>query len=262
MWDLDTGKEQSWELPKGFCNALIFYRDGSLFLLRAETEDGKDRPYGRTDFKLHPRVCRLRLLEPDKRKPEIATIREFNRSLHGIWAAPDGNTFLIAGSHKGPDGERRTFRAYDARTGAQKWSKGPWSDLDRTCSLTLEPSGRVVAFSPDSSKWELNDLLDLATGERLERFSENFASLAPGARQRFINGPLDTFGEAQGWSLVHRGEKNPLLVLGAEGGSDPLLPGVFSPDGGHMAQGHKDGTVTLMKLPQVQRNLAAIGLGW
>jgi hypothetical protein len=38
--------------------------------------------------------------------------------------------------------------------------------------------------------------------------------------------------------------------------------GQFSRDGLHLAWGNTDGTVSLLDLKEIQRRLAAVGLGW
>ncbi len=260
LWDLNDGKEQSWKLPPGLCNALIFHPDGPLLLLRAESRDGKERPYGpyRED---NPRVCQLRnLLEPDEKKQRIATIGEFNRHLDAVHAAPDGNTFLITGVHDGSDGKYRTLRAYDARTGMERWSKGPWTDLDQRCWFYFEPSGKSVFAVPNAASEE-GDLLELTTGKVLSRLRGNYG-MSPGAKYLLSVEPTTNGRHPRGRSLVKRGDSTPLLVLGIEGGRDPFLGGDFSPDGTLVTRGNSDGTVTLISLPEVQRGLTAIGLGW
>jgi hypothetical protein len=60
--------------------------------------------------------------------------------------------------------------------------------------------------------------------------------------------------------LFRRGRTEPLIALGIDS-SDFRFP-QFNLAGTHLAWGNADGTVTVCNLPEINRRLSEVGLGW
>ena len=81
------------------------------------------------------------------------------------------------------------------------------------------------------------------------------------AKSRLFSSRLpSTTSKARMW-CGRRGAKEPAVVLGIDVRSSGSQH-YFSADGTRYAWGNQDGTVNVADLPEIQRRLAEIGLGW
>jgi WD40 repeat protein/tRNA A-37 threonylcarbamoyl transferase component Bud32 len=262
LWDLTTGTELgSWSLPPGAKDLLAFHPSGQLLLLRAEEEGGTAPPPGDGNGETRPRpapVWRVRnLLGPRPTEP-IARVGDFDRHLLGAAVTPDGGTLILEGVAQGPGGQRRSIKGYDPPTGAERWVV-PSTRAPLEGSLTLDPTGRLLAVRTDNHDGAA-ELVEGASGKRLGPVRPCPLSLGPGARDVILAGPPDLTGDAQGYSLLRRGDSAPRLVLGID--TTPAFRPVFSRDGNLLAWSNTDGTVSVCRLDELRASLARAGLDW
>jgi hypothetical protein len=253
LWDLEAGRlVQAWSIPPGLGDALAFRGPDEVLLLRLETRDGVP-PFSEFPFKDHPRVCPLRRLRPGRAEPEtVKVLTEFDRHAY-IWAVPGGRSFVVAG-HTAAEGERCTVGGYDAATGDLRWS----FRADRRVLLTFDPTGRVMGYlHPGDREVTLLRVPGLAPAGRLPSGS----LLGPGARQ-WLGGEPPAPEHPFRFLLFDRDRPAPLVRIPQD---DPRHDEIsqFSPDDRHqVVWGNVDGTVTVCDLREIQRRLAAVGLGW
>jgi serine/threonine protein kinase/WD40 repeat protein len=252
LWDLATGEPvASWSLPIGFVDHLAFPSDGKLILFRVETRESRVPPYG-TDFRKHPRVCRIRdLFGPAPLKP-IAEIGAYNRHVFAAAASADGRSFVVEGLG-GPAGNERAIKMFDGSTGAERWSVTSRRTTDGT-TLALDPGGEILAVVLDDGP--TGTLMEAASGRLLGSVEGYPGSLAPAARHwaRVMEPSL-------GYSLFRRGDERPLVNLGIDMEvSSVMAP--FDASGGRLAWGAVDGSVLVCDLKEAQRRLAGVGLDW
>jgi WD40 repeat protein/tRNA A-37 threonylcarbamoyl transferase component Bud32 len=247
LWDAATGRElAAWRLPAGARDLLAFRPGGELVSARAETNGHGTAP-----------VCRVRnLLGPHPERP-VASITEFDRHLLDEALTPDGGTLVVEGIARTPSGQRRAIKAYDPLTGAGRWEV-PSTNAVLAATLTLDPTGRLLAFRTDSRAG--GSLADVATGTVREGVAPFPLALAPGAEHRVSAGWHGTGAGEQGYALARRGDPAPRLALGLE--TTPSFRPVFSRDGRLLAWSNGDGTVSVCRLPQLQERLDRLGLGW
>ena len=239
MWDVGTGQElQSWKLAPGSNTALAFRDAGQLLLLRAETRDQQGWPDDETDPRDHPRVCRLRdLLAPDP-AAVICESADFRWYVDHITACPGGDCFLIVGS--GRRGEPLTMTIVDGRTGRTLNSPPAVGRL-------FDPTGKLLLAANDRGQF----LFESLTGK-----------LAGPGPTAMVLGP-----EAQSWvgaveprrcGYFQSGNQAPRLVVDQEFGQVLL----FNRDGTRVVFGSAGGGVYLCDLPEINKRLTAVGLGW
>jgi WD40 repeat protein len=255
LWEVDSGKVlRSWtNLPPSLLDTLAFHPEGKLLLFRMETRGGKAAPYN-TSWREHPRVCRLRDLLGKKPEEPIKEIEAFNRHVFETVAASDGSYFVAEGLG-GPDGKDRSVRAFAWATGREAWSYQVRPFYEITSSLALDPAGKVLAFRPQEG--EKVSLVEIPSGKFVGSWESMPFTLGPGARHWGKKNDRPPFG----FSFYRAAEQHPLVVLAID---EPVTsyPSAFSPDGSHLAWGNADGTVNVCDIPEVQRRLAAVGLGW
>ena len=257
VWDLESGQATTWRLPQGLGDTLAFDpTDTRLWLFRVETSDATHPPDGRSPVSQYPRVCRMRdllasrdhdLRNVGKSKPVWET-REFDAGDVQAQATSDGRYLVAVGRH-GIEKRERVTKAFESATG--KVVLAPPAD-----DFSLEVTGQLLAVHPKSDVNGLYELIKFPTGEFVGAIPGQFLAIGPGARSLAMRAP-DGFG----YSLRRREETTPLATLGIDTLTEEGRP-IFNRDGALLAWGNRDGTVTVCHLEEVQRRLAALGLGW
>jgi serine/threonine protein kinase/WD40 repeat protein len=256
-WNLKTGEELGRRvLPPGLVNMLGFHPSGKLLLFRMETEDGKHAPDSSAPPKDHPRVQRIRDLLAKDPKP-LVELRDLNWHIYHSACPPDGSYFLVDGLRGPRDAMEHRFIAYDGLTGKRLWNlkEEPWTGGGGY--QYLDPTGKLLAFSfPGQGT---RTLVEMPTG--VARGSHPLmVAFSPKADWWLNNSPGDSSEQSFGYRLHRRGEEDAVVTLG----TDNLNAGGqrFTPTGTHVLWGNADGTVTVCDIPEIQRRLAAVGLGW
>jgi len=257
LWDLESSRTTTWRLPPGLGNTLVFdSTDTHLWLFRVETADGAHPPDSRSPLSQYPRVCRVRdllatgehdLREVAKHKPTWET-REFDAGDVQSQATRDGKRIVAVGTH-GIQKRERFTKLFDSASGKELLSL-PSNDFG------LESSGEFLAVYLRSDVDGACQLVKLPGGELVDSIAGPFHAIGPGARllaARTANG--------FGYSLRRRDAATPLVTLGVDTLAEEGRP-TFDRDGALLAWGNRDGTVTVCHLEEVQRRLAALGLGW
>ncbi len=251
MWEVASGRELgSWDLPPGLTDRLAFRSDDKLVLFRMETASGLP-PFGQVSWREHPRVSRIRHLTLPKQIKLVAKIEEFKKHVFTAAISPDGS-YIVAAGLGGPDGKHRTVRIYDGTTGKEVGTL----PLDRTKFepfLRLDATGKILAYAPADR--DQATLVDVPSRKVRGVLPNGPWSLGPGANYWVSSGPA----YPAGLTLVRRQDGKPLFRFGIDSG---VNAGPFSADGTRLAWDHADGSVTVCDIPAVQRQLAAIGLGW
>ena len=253
LWDVASGKRlETWSLPLGFCDRIVYPAPDQLLLLRVETTDARVRPYGLgSDPKKYPRICLIRNLLGGKALDPISKpSRAFDWHVFVIEATPQGKYFVAEGLNS--NRERRVI-VWDALTGKVAWSRpsertvdGSWFDID--------PTGELMTLHPTNTGHPL--IVEVATGKIVEFPEIDCGPIAPRAEYtiRFAEAP------ASGFTLHRRFAREPLvgLALDIKEFGRPR----FSPQGGHIVWGSSDGTVTVCDIQEIRTRLADVGLGW
>ncbi len=253
LWDLEEGKRiQTWNLPYGIADTLVFRPTGELLSLRKETQTG-EWPLSDVSPQDSPRVCRLRNLLGEQPLKPIAEIREFNWHVFNIRADRNGDSFFVDGLHRDAAGDRHTIRAFDALTGAERWSM-PSSYQGGL--MLVGPTGAFIAAQSDAGAEFV--VLEAPTKGHHGRLPSNTVGLGPDAKMFAARRGRDDGG---GYSLLRWGDTKPLVTLGID---EKLLSPIatFSRDGQQFLWGNADGTVVLCDLSAIDRTLSEYGIGW
>ncbi len=247
-WDLATGQvSKDRPLPPGLQDALAWSEDGQhLFSCRLETADGV-APFGIRDRQAHPLVCRFRdLLAVDPTKMVLASLSEFNRRVHDIHVGSAGGPFGIIGDIEEAGRIERRITFLD-RTSGRKLDSWPTEGIGR---VVTDPAGEFLVTGAGR-------LAAIPTGKPVAAWN------APGTQ---VLGPGARIGtgrtDSAGMTLSRRGDAAPFAILGLDNEYGSGAFPEFSEDGRYLVWGNTDGTVLVADLPEVQRRLARIGLGW
>ena len=261
LWDVGARRLlRRWKLAPALTEAAGFRPDGRLLLIRQETKGGKLPPAGNVAHpKNHPRVCRAYELPEQGDKTMVSEIPDFDWYVEHIAATPDAAYFAIQGTSTAPGEGVRLIHLYEGSSGKRVGS----------IPTSIPPGGIAthMRFDPKGTRLRVN--------VRREGGTEVFE--IPSLKS--IGGRSDPWCINVGASrwitvLSERPDMPPSLVLKEQGRLAPLLriardvdaSGTdamkFSQDGNHVVWGNQDGTVTVCDLNEVQRRLAAVGLGW
>lgn len=255
VWEIATGEERlSITLPPALLDVAGFH-DGKLLLFRVETRDGMLPPDSGAHPREHPRVCQIRNLLSDEPTKPIKTITDFNWGVFKSAAPPDGRYFIVEGTG-GPGwkkGEDRWIKAFDGPTGKLLWSIDTTKTNDGA-ELKIDPTGEHLVILDNAPT---RTLLDTPSGRLVESFSYGVVGLSPAATYRVTSGP-----NLRGLSIMRRRDKIPLVTVGIDNQASSANIFSFNRDGTRFAWGNRDGTVSVCDLPEVQRRLAQLGLGW
>jgi hypothetical protein len=197
------------------------------------------------------------LLRPDALTP-LAAIADFNRYPQFLRFTPDGASLLAEGLGGTGDRRVRVFRMYEAVTGRFLWDIPTQLPPDTFGgSFSLDPTGRYLWA--DLERGSNPTLLDLATRTSLGRQDTPMIALAPKAR-RWLSPMHRPGGAGDAYVLFERGRSDELIAFPLEGdeGGFPI----FTPDGCSVCWSGPGGSVRVLNLPEIQRRLAALGLGW
>jgi serine/threonine protein kinase/WD40 repeat protein len=258
MWDLATGEQlASWTFPEGFQDTLAFHGPNQLLHFRVETKDGKGRPYGREfPASLYPRVCRIRDLLSEKPTDPLKEVFDLNWHIHHTIVAPNGDYFVSEGL-SGPKGERRIVMAFDGPTGSLLWSKESGLHRESGSQLRVDPSGKTIGVTLERAGRA--SLLSMPSGSLIRMLDEGAGNLGFNARSWQAIEP-NIQGRAKPGFTVNRDSARS-CSFGID--DEPLNNSIrFSPDDRHVSWGDASGNVYLADLVEVQRRLAAVGLGW
>src|SRR5207244_5284373 len=114
---------------------------------RVETENGKEWPLAaKTDFKLHPRVCRIRALTA-KGLEDLGTIKDFNRAVVSTGMARNASVIAVEGFADNQKGLTRTVRVYSLPGCAELWSDSSSTKWSGGGGLPLDPEGKVLFWN-------------------------------------------------------------------------------------------------------------------
>jgi WD40 repeat protein len=256
LWDVASGKEErAWKLDYGLVNQMMFDpTDKKLLLFRVESPSGR---WG--DPAKNPRSCVVRdLLAPRGVEEPLYTISDFPWSVETALAAPDGHWFAITGT-RGPGEKGRSVRVFKGVTGEEMWNMNP-TPHDMASSLQVDPGSEVLGVW--NGKTGQLQLVGLAGKEALATLEPGVTSLGPKRLLATRSAESPDVGAIRHTLVsIEGGKETPLLVLGLHG--RPMYSAIqFNSAGTHLAWGNEDGTVSVCDIPEVQRRLAAVGLGW
>jgi WD40 repeat protein len=253
LWEVSSGQKcVHWPLPPGSRNLLAFPSSNALLLFREEEEKGGE--IGRTLSR--PGLCRVRNLLGSAPAQPLFSITEFNSHLLDAALTADGASLLLEGTRKEGDGQRRRVKAYDARTGSERWSLAS-TRTPLTGTLALDPTGRFVALRTDN-RVNRGTLVDVASGAVIDKLEPCPACLGLEGNLRIVYGPNSPREKERGYALCRRDHPSPCLVLGMDTISS-FRP-TFSCDGRLLAWSNADGTVAVCDLPRLKNRFAEVGL--
>lgn len=253
-WDVASGRElRRWELYTGFVDQLAYAGPDRLVSLRVETQDGRLGPYRNAPPAQHPRVCRLREL-PEQGPPRvIKEITDFNLHVFCGTAAPAGEYFVIEGLSGTPGQARRLLKAYDA-AGRELATLPTLRPAASQSGLQFcDPTGNLLAaYNNPESIGEIT-LFEMPACREAGKLAASPLGLSPGGAYYAVSGG--------GLSLFRRGDSTPVVIFDEDQGL-PVVRFQFDAAGNQLAWGRQEGTVVVADLPQIQRRLAELGLGW
>jgi len=253
-WDVASGREfRRWELYEGFVDQLAYAGPNRLLSLRAETQGGRLGPYSNAHPAQHPRVCRLREL-PEQGPPRvIKEITDFNLHVFCGTAAPAGEYFVIEGLGGTPGQARRLLKAYDA-AGRELATLPTLRTAAHASGLHFcDPTGNLLSVVTSQGSIEETTLFEMPACREVGKLVTSPLGLSPGGAYYAVSGA--------GLLLFRRGDSTPVVVFDEDQGL-PVVRFQFDAAGDQLAWGHGDGTVVVADLPEVQRRLAELGLGW
>jgi WD40 repeat protein len=246
LWEVESGKELgSWRWPVGLADRLAFPAPDQVLLFRMEGVPGG-------------LACRLlRLRAPDLIQP-LAAPSERYETVYNAAVAPDGHTVVFEGVHDSPDGRRRTVRALDGLTGAERWSLRSHRSVSHGL-LLRDPTGRLLALrlSDGSEDWMI---ADLRTGKSKVTLPYVPWAVGPEGTDLDLSGVGHEPDVKQGYLLRRRGSTSYRVALGID--STPSSRPEFSRDGRWGVWGTADGSVLVCDLPAIRARLAQAELGW
>jgi len=259
LYDLENGEQiKKWDLPPGVEDKLAYHPSGKMLLFRVETKGGKAPPFKNDPVK-EPRVCRIRdLFGPHPLEP-LATILDFNLRTYTTGISADASYYAVEGRSGAPDSERRWFRAYEGTTGKLLWEK-PSTSTWSSRLLATDRDGRWLTIWTETKRGD--DALYL----EVEWPTGKEHGLAICVANRFSPGKIYRFESSNpqypsSLTLFRVQDDSSLVTLWID--TEPTdSDGPFSPDLSQFARGHVDGTVTIAILPEIQRRLAGVGMGW
>jgi WD40 repeat protein len=254
LWDIEQRRIiGQWKLPEGLCDSIAFSGDGRLFLVRQETKNRQGGPFGQFPPDKFPRTVRLYDLLSATATQPLTEIDDFDRDIRQIEVTRDGSYFAVDGVGTDQGKPRRRFRVYHAATGKLLISLPTSRRLNAPGGIYFDPTGKVLMALLENNE---HVLFNLPRMEYRGVASGSLGPLGPEARQS-----INVFGHASILALFNGTTESPImqLVQDSEVKRDSLN---FSTDGRHAIVGHQDGTVSVLDLPQINRQLTKLNLGW
>jgi WD40 repeat protein len=243
---------QQWALPIGRVEELMFDPAGHIYAAHFEPADVTAKELSR------PRTFRIRELLPEGMTANLFEMSEFNWDVRRASWTPNASSILVEGTNVKDGSTNRLLRAFSLTGRTNLWTlpqrfkpgDGGTFSLDAVGSLVLSASGFTKLGALDYY------LLDTATGMTNRRSLRSQAALNSAAK-------LQAQAASSGALSLHTLEDDSLLAV-IQSGETKLTGSIptFSRDGRLLAWGNEDGTVSVCELPQMQRLLGAIGLGW
>jgi hypothetical protein len=239
---------------------MVFQGDDRLILARAETSDPTVPPYGGTDPGRYPRhaaIYDLRGAEPTK---PIRVLPDFNIFMINAALSPDGKTLVLDGL-AGPDKERsvRSITAFDVATGRRLWSHRSRLPRESGARLEFDRTGRFIgaSFASDNDG-KGHVLIEVSSGNILEHLRNAPPYVVDGGGVALSYGPVRDY--VGGLFLRHR--VDPVLHIDAL--TVPFSEIIsFGRDGSFFACSSRDPlSPVIVDLPEVNRRLTEVGLGW
>jgi serine/threonine protein kinase/WD40 repeat protein len=258
--DLQTKRLiKQWDLHEGLCDSLAFMAPEHLLLIRCETETGREGPFSNVNPRLDPRVVRIYdLLSPTPTKA-LREVIDFPVHVHAIRLAPGGSTFVVVGVAEDKDRLIRRSRVYAAPSGKLLHDLPRRLEPQASSTPHFDPSGKVLAVGVDRGEDGLGhpSMFDLAGLKYRGTFSVPVSCLNPGASWS-MGRSYDRPAELALFDLA-RGQ--PLLRIAADVEAT-YSSFNFSPDGRHVMFGRRDGTISVLDLPEIDGQLSDLHLSW
>ena len=163
---------------------------------------------------------------------------------------------MLEGTLQEGVGQHRRVKAFDARTGTERWSLAS-THTPLTGTLALDPTGHFVALRTDN-RVNRGALVDVASGAVVEKLEPAPACLGPEGNLLIVYGPGSPREKQRGYALCRRDRPSPCLVLGMD--TIPSFRPAFSGNGRLLAWSNADGTVAVCDLPRLRSRFAEVGL--
>jgi hypothetical protein len=244
-------------LPEGLIDRVHFRDPGRILLARSETKGGRGGPFGHFPPKDFPRVFAIRELTVPDAARTLTVIEDFNAHIHDAVLSADGTFLAVEGLSTVEGKPVRSVRIYDAVSGTLHWPIPSQQPTDNQGShLCFDPTGRVLLACLARN---VPTLLDVPARASLGQIAPTPEALGPGAGS-WLTGVSASRDHPAGVAFYERGRETPLITFIEDSPGDSRAR--FSPDGRHVARGHRDGSVSVADLVEVQRQLSAIDLGW
>jgi serine/threonine protein kinase/WD40 repeat protein len=255
LWDREKQRIiGQWSLPGGLCDSLAFSGNDQLFLARQELKGHQGEPTSRFPASKYPRAVRLYdLLSATPNRP-LAEIDDFNWHVHDIKIAGNGSVFAVDGLGTDQGKIRRMFKVYGCQGGKQLRSLPTGLMNHRPAWFFFDPSSKILAAQLTDGN-ALATLFSLPGLEYRGVTEASIGCLSPDARWSMNVGPDQTPSIA----LYDTATGLPLMRILQD---IPARRYNFSPDGRHAIIGRQDGTVSVLDLVEINRQLTKLGLGW
>jgi WD40 repeat protein len=257
LWDTEGGRLlQAWKLPPGLDAGIAFHGQDRLMLFRKETRD-RVPPFSSNPAGDHPRVYRLYDLLRKAAATPVAEIGDHDAGCFGTVMPADGR-FIVADGINLKEGRKgRTFIAYDMSSGKALWSMPAPRSSEFNCFIGVDPAGSVMMlnFLPD----DRGNWLSLPDRKWIAAVDATALVLGPKG-DRYFSVHQDSRIAKNEFHYHPQGRTGPEIPLLQ--GRETEGPLVFAPDGSHIAWAAADHSLTICDLVEVQRAMAAIGLGW
>jgi WD40 repeat protein len=255
-WDVDTARVvATHNLKPGLADRLCYRRDSSgrlhLFHFHSETRDGRVVPFSEVPWREHPRVGRLRdLSDPDGARL-LHEVTDFARRIDDAGFSPDGSILVVHG-RGGTEGIDHSGTAFALPVGRRLWSQG--TDISTGRAAMFDATGSAVMIGERGGR---SLVVDPATGDELG----SVAGVASCFHWPSGYAATPNLREGAGWALHGFGQSQRPVVVGGLSAPAAVTP-TFDPGGDRLFIGHRDGSVTVVDVPRLRRELAALHLDW
>lgn len=263
LWDVDRKRLiREWELSPGLSDAAAFRPDGRIFLIRQETEGGLEAPFGGSDPRRHPRVCRSFLLSEQGVREEVGEIGDLDVSIGEIVVSADASFFAVTGYGSKSGKEERIVRLYEGLSGKLI---GPIATrpAPRTSStmIRFDALGKRLSVQNFYPRSDAHFIYEVPSLKLAGQVNSPIVSVNRGV-MRWVKLVAETLDSPTLILLNQEGKTEPLLRIVRDIESSNLSGCGLSPDGDTIIWGNRDGTVTVCDLNEIQRRLAGVGLDW